>query len=248
MGKAKTIGEITADKTADLSAFHVKNYGISPNKVYVSREVYKSWKDEAKTLIRPPQRLSEIAMFMGMEIVFGDCFHDPIVSREEGSIQYLAYHSFGNPRSATIHTSTMDYLRGVPSIHERGMFNNIITLKENRYFENGTMHLNFQINGVSIRPIGISLTGNELESIKSYTERAYATHKAIPVNAKVIPSHQLNEFNGKLIAGWLFDSQCKVYGIKQHNGTIRGYSCAICWVPTDEELVQLTSYPEIKGE
>ncbi len=244
MGEATTIGETTADTVAALYNNHILNFGQTPTSVYVSREVYKSWKDECNRLLGN-KSLSNPVMFMGMEITARDSFHDPIVATKDGSIYYISYRSHNETKHFTVHEIVMEYLSSVPSITKRGMFNNTISLKEERYFKNGMMFLGFKINENSIRTVGVSLNGNVLESISNYTERAHATLKAIPINAKTIPNNQLKNFNDKLIAGWLFDSQYKVYGIKEPNGTIRGYSCAITWIPTDEELIELTSYPEI---
>ncbi len=85
-------------------------------------------------------------------------------------------------------------------------------------------------------------------SVTRHFTRAYEAHKSIPLDAVLIPKDQLQNFNGKLIAGWLFDSRCKVYGIKTQSGNIQGYNCAINWIPTPEELRQLTDYPKLSTQ
>jgi len=81
-------------------------------------------------------------------------------------------------------------------------------------------------------------------------DKMLLANSMIPEGAKQLYNNDLNEYRGFLIAGWLKDSQCIVYGLcnRANNWTdslqISGYSLSVSWEPTKEELSKLIKgYP-----
>ena len=85
---------------------------------------------------------------------------------------------------------------------------------------------------------------SHIEDVIDKRTRAY---DLIPAGAKIIPAPLVRICEGLFIGGVLEDSIEKVYGIARDDG-IRGYSCSVYWIPSEEELGGFQNYNSLKGD
>ncbi|MDO9304596.1 MAG: hypothetical protein Q7T77_04665 [Sulfuricurvum sp.] len=78
------------------------------------------------------------------------------------------------------------------------------------------------------------------DSINKYIQKRIKAYNLIPDGAIVIPRSLVPLFQGWFIGGVLEDSLSRVYGICHDRGGITGYSCSVYWVPTKDEMDNIT--------
>ena len=71
-------------------------------------------------------------------------------------------------------------------------------------------------------------------------QKRIKAYNLIPDGAIVIPRSLVPLFQGWFIGGVLEDSLSRVYGICHDRGGITGYSCSVYWVPTKDEMDNIT--------
>lgn len=83
------------------------------------------------------------------------------------------------------------------------------------------------------------------ESIDKLISKRLGAYNLIPKGCKIIPKDLVKMYRGMLIGGITEDSIQIVYGISEP--TIRGFSCSVFFIPSDEVLVTLTDYNSVSG-
>ena len=83
------------------------------------------------------------------------------------------------------------------------------------------------------------------ESIDKLIAKRLGAYNLIPKGCKIIPKYLVKMYRGMLIGGILEDSIQIVYGISEP--TIRGFSCSVFFIPSDEILATLTDYDSVSG-
>lgn len=83
------------------------------------------------------------------------------------------------------------------------------------------------------------------ESIDKLIAKRLGAYNLIPKGCRIIPKDLVGMYRGMFIGGILEDSIQIVYGISEH--TIRGFSCSIFFIPSDEVLATLTDYDSVSG-
>ncbi len=83
------------------------------------------------------------------------------------------------------------------------------------------------------------------ESINKLISKRLRAYNLIPKGCKIIPTDLVKMYRGMLIGGILEDSIQIVYGISEP--TIRGFSCSVFFIPSDEVLATLTDYDSASG-
>ena len=83
------------------------------------------------------------------------------------------------------------------------------------------------------------------ESINKLISKRLRAYNLIPKGCRIIPKDLVGMYRGMLIGGITEDSIQIVYGISEP--TIRGYSCSVFFIPSDDVLVTLTDYNSVSG-
>ena len=83
------------------------------------------------------------------------------------------------------------------------------------------------------------------ESIDKLISKRLEAYNLIPKGCKIIPKDLVGMYRGMFIGGILEDSIQIVYGISEP--TIRGFSCSVFFIPSDEVLATLTDYDSVSG-
>lgn len=83
------------------------------------------------------------------------------------------------------------------------------------------------------------------ESIDKLISKRLEAYNLIPKGCRIIPKDLVGMYRGMFIGGILEDSIQIVYGISEP--TIRGFSCSIFFIPSDEVLSTLTDYDSVSG-
>ena len=83
------------------------------------------------------------------------------------------------------------------------------------------------------------------ESIDKLISKRLVAYNLIPNGCKIISKDLVGMYRGMFIGGILEDSIKIVYGIAEP--TIRGYSCSVFFIPSDEVLATLTDYDSASG-
>lgn len=83
------------------------------------------------------------------------------------------------------------------------------------------------------------------ESIDKLISKRLRAYNLIPKGCKIIPKDLVGMYRGMFIGGILEDSIQIVYGISEP--TIRGFSCSVFFIPSDEVLATLTDYDSVSG-
>lgn len=83
------------------------------------------------------------------------------------------------------------------------------------------------------------------ESIDKLISKLLGAYNLIPKGCKIIPKDLVKMYRGMLIGGILEDSIQIVYGISEP--TIKGFSCSVFFIPSDEMLATLTNYNATSG-
>ena len=83
------------------------------------------------------------------------------------------------------------------------------------------------------------------ESIDKLIYKRLRAYNIIPEGCKIIPKDLVGMYRGMFIGGILEDSIQIVYGISEP--TIRGFSCSVFFIPSEEVLATLTDYDSVSG-
>ena len=83
------------------------------------------------------------------------------------------------------------------------------------------------------------------ESIDKLIYKRLGAYNLIPKGCRIIPKDLVGMYRGMFIGGILEDSIQIVYGISEP--TIRGFSCSVFFIPSDEVLATLTDYDSASG-
>ncbi len=83
------------------------------------------------------------------------------------------------------------------------------------------------------------------ESIDKLISKRLRAYNLIPEGCKIIPKDLVGIYRGMFIGGILEDSIQIVYGISEP--TIRGFSCSVFFIPSEEVLATLTDYNATSG-
>ena len=83
------------------------------------------------------------------------------------------------------------------------------------------------------------------DSIDKLISKLLRAYNLIPNGCKIIPKDLVEMYRGMFIGGILEDSIKIVYGISEP--TIRGYSCSVFFIPSDEVIATLTDYDSVSG-
>ena len=83
------------------------------------------------------------------------------------------------------------------------------------------------------------------ESIDKLISKRLRAYNLIPKGCKIIPKDLVGIYRGMFIGGILEDSIQIVYGISEP--TIRGFSCSVFFIPSEEVLATLTDYDSVSG-
>ena len=83
------------------------------------------------------------------------------------------------------------------------------------------------------------------ESIDELISKRLRAYNLIPSGCKIIPKDLVGMYRNMFIGGILEDSIQIVYGISEP--TIRGYSCSVFFIPSDDVLASITNYYSISG-
>lgn len=83
------------------------------------------------------------------------------------------------------------------------------------------------------------------ESIDKLIAKRLGAYNLIPKKCRIVPKDLVGMYRGMFIGGILEDSIQIVYGMSEP--TIRGFSCSIFFIPSDEVLATLTDYDSVSG-
>ena len=83
------------------------------------------------------------------------------------------------------------------------------------------------------------------ESIDKLISKRLRAYNLIPKGCRIIPKDLVGMYRGMFIGGILEDSIQIVYGISEP--TIRGFSCSVFFIPSDEVIATLTDYDSVSG-
>ena len=83
------------------------------------------------------------------------------------------------------------------------------------------------------------------ESIDKLISKRLRAYNLIPNGCKIITKDLVGMYRGMFIGGILEDSIQIVYGIAEP--TIRGFSCSVFFIPSDEIIATLTDYNSASG-
>ena len=83
------------------------------------------------------------------------------------------------------------------------------------------------------------------ESIDKLISKRLRAYNLIPEGCKIIPKYLVGMYRGMFIGGILEDSIQIAYGISEP--TIRGFSCSVFFIPSEEVLATLTDYDSVSG-
>ena len=83
------------------------------------------------------------------------------------------------------------------------------------------------------------------ESIDKLISKRLRAYNLIPKGCKIIPKDLVKMYRGMLIGGILEDSIQIVYVISEP--TMKGFSCSVFFIPSDEMLATLTNYNATSG-
>ena len=83
------------------------------------------------------------------------------------------------------------------------------------------------------------------ESIDKLISKRLRAYNLIPEGCKIIPKDLVGMYRGMFIGGILEDSIQIVYGVSE--STIRGFSCSVFFIPSEEVLATLTDYDSVSG-
>ena len=83
------------------------------------------------------------------------------------------------------------------------------------------------------------------ESIDKLISKRLRAYNLIPEGCRIITKDLVGMYRGMLIGGILEDSIQIVYGISEP--TIRGFSCSVFFIPSEEVLATLTDYDSVSG-
>ena len=83
------------------------------------------------------------------------------------------------------------------------------------------------------------------ESIDKLISKRLRAYNLIPKGCMIIPKDLVGIYRGVFIGGILEDSIKIVYGTSEP--TIRGFSCSVFFIPSEEVLATLTDYDSASG-